>query len=91
MHPIGMAASFAILGLHKQELEVIRCSQVLGNTNFSDGFLPENRTDLPTQPIPALLVIVHNRPVKVPFQFLKGHGSCGRCDFCIVYAVTGIG
>ena len=91
MHPIGVAAGFAILRLHQEQLEVIGCSQVLRDPCLTDGFLPEDRSDLPAQSIPALLVIVHNRTVKIPFQFLKGHGSgLGRC-FGIVNAVGCVG
>src|SRR5258708_13270668 len=53
--------------------------------------LPEVRTDLPTQPIPALWVIIHNGRVKIPFEFLKGHRSCSCRCFSIMDAVTGIG
>src|SRR6266566_9486195 len=90
MHPIGVAASFAILCLHQEQLEVIGCSQVLRDTRLTDSFLPEDRTDLATQAIPALLVIVHNRPVKIPFQFLKSHSPCFCRCFSIMNTVAGI-
>src|SRR5947208_15177905 len=90
MRPIGVAASFAILCLHQEQLEVIGCSQVLRDTRLTDSFLPEDRTDLATQAIPALLVIVHNRPVKIPFQFLKSHSPCFCRCFSIMNTVAGI-
>ena len=65
MYPIGVATGFAILRLHQEQLEVIGRSQIVRDTRLTDGFLPEDRTDLPTQPIPALLVIIHNRAVKM--------------------------
>ena len=86
-----MATDFAILRLHQEQLEVIGCSQVLRDPRLTDGFLPENHSDLPAQSIPALLVIVHNGPVKIPFQVLQGHGSCSCRCFSIMDAVTGIG
>src|SRR5207244_11742438 len=73
-----------------EQLEVIRCSQVLRDTRLTDSFLPEDRTDLATQAIPALLVIVHNRPVKIPFQFLKSHSPCFCRCFSIMNTVAGI-
>src|SRR5260221_8279998 len=91
MRSIGVATGFAILRLHQEQLEVIGGSQVLRDTCLTDSVLPEVRTDLPTQPIPALLVIIHNRTVKIPFQFLKGHRSCSCRCFSIMDAVTGIG
>src|SRR5947209_3736082 len=91
MHSIGVATGFAILRLHQEQLEVIGGSQVLRDTCLTDSVLPEDRTDLPTQPIPALLVIIHNGTVKIAFQFLKGHRSCSCRCFSIMDAVTGIG
>src|SRR2546430_16122378 len=90
MHPIGVAASFAILCLHQEQLEVIGCSQVLRDTRLTDSFIPEDRTDLATQTIPALLVIVHNRQVKIPFQFLKSHSPCFCRCLGIMHTVAGI-
>src|SRR6266699_5754572 len=91
MHPIGVAASFAILCFHQEQLEVIWRAQILRDTRLTNGFLPEDRTDLPPQAIPALLVIVHNRTVKIAFQFLKGHRSCFCRRFGIMDAVAGSG
>src|SRR5260370_2205430 len=90
MHPIGVAASFAIVCLHQEQLEVIGCSQVLRDTRLTDSFLPEDRTDLATQAIPALLVIVQNRAVKIPFQLLKSHSPCFCSCFSIMNTVAGI-
>ena len=61
------------------------------HTRLTDGFLPEQRAGLPTQTIPALLLIVHNGTEKIPFEFLKGHGSRLGRHFGIVNAVAGVG
>jgi len=62
---VFVAPDFEIGRLHEQEFEIIWCSQLLRDTRLAHSFLPEDRTDLPTQPIPALLVIIHNRAVKM--------------------------
>ncbi len=80
MNPIGAAAEFAILRLHQQEFEIIRGSQILGNSRLSHGFFPQHGALLPTQPIPILLVIINNRADKVAFQFFQRH-SPGLCRF----------
>ncbi len=91
MDLIVVASHFAIGSLHQEELEVIRRTQILGHARLADSFLPEHRTDLATQPIPALLVIVHNRPEKIPFQLLKGHGPSAGARLEIMDAMTRIG
>jgi len=39
MHPVAVAARFAIGGLHQQQLEVIRRPQILRNAALAHGFL----------------------------------------------------
>ena len=91
MDLIGMAERFSVDRLHQKQLEIVRCAQILGDTCLTDGFFPEHRAGLPAQPIPALLVIVHDGPKKIPFEFLKGHGSrLGRC-LSIMNAMTRVG
>ena len=58
---------------------------------MANGFLPEDRTRLATQPIPTLLVIIHDGTKKIALQLLKGHCSRLSRRFGIVHAVTGIG
>jgi hypothetical protein len=57
---------------------------------LTDGFFPEHRAGLPTQTIPALLVIVHDGPIKIPFLLLKGHSPRLGRRVGIVNTVTGI-
>lgn len=75
MHPRGVAAGCAMLRLHHEQLEVIGRSQRVRDSRMTDGVLPEDRPDVPTQAIPALLVIVHNRPVTIPFSLLQRHAT----------------
>src|SRR6266702_6003024 len=91
MDLVAMAERFSVDRLHQEQFEISRRAQILGDTRLTDSFFPEPCPRLPTQPIPALLVIVHDGTKKIPFEFLKGHGSrLSRC-FGIVKAVTGIG
>ena len=90
MNPIGVAADFSILCLHQEEFEVIRGSQILGNSRLAHCFFPQNVPLLPTQSIPILLVIIDNRADKVAFEFLQRHSS-GLCrDFRIMDTKTGV-
>src|SRR5713226_333225 len=91
MNPVAMSEGFAVHGLHQKQLEIIWRTQILRHTRLTDGFLPEQRAGLPTQPIPALLVIIHDGTEKIPFEFLKGHGSRLGRRFGIVNAVAGVG
>lgn len=75
MNPIGAAAEFAILRLHQQEFEIIRGSQILGNSRLAHGFFPQNIPLLPTQPIPVLLVIIDNRADEVAFELFYTQGG----------------
>src|SRR6266852_2397198 len=91
MHLVAMAGRFSIDRLHQEKLEIIRGSEILGNTGLADSFLPEHSTCLATQPIPALLVIVHDGTEKIPLQFIKGHStSLSRC-FGIMQTIAGVG
>ena len=91
MNPVAMSEGFAVHGLHQKQLEIIWRTQILRHTRLTDRFLPEERAGLPTQPIPALLVIIHDGTEKIPFEFLKGHGSRLGRRFGIVNAVAGVG
>src|SRR5438105_14553802 len=80
MELVSMAERFSVDRLHQEQFEIIRRAQILGDTRLTDSFFPEHCPRLPTQPIPALLVIVHDGTKKIPFEFLKGHGSrLSRC------------
>src|SRR5947209_3994038 len=54
MHLVCVTGHFSIDGLHQEQLQVIRGSQILGNARLTNSFFPEHRTRLSAQPIPAL-------------------------------------
>src|SRR5712691_10740379 len=91
MNLIGAAAHLAILRLHEQEFEIIRGSQILGNSRLAHRIFPEDIPLLPTQSIPVLLVIIDDRAEKVAFELFQRH-SPGLCRFLrIVDTKTRVG
>src|SRR5215831_8834921 len=91
MDMIGMVPDFAILCFHQQELEIIRCSQVLRNSCLANRFFPEDVALLPTQAIPILLVVINDCTDKIAFELLQRHSTSFCRGFRIMDTVTGIG
>ncbi len=86
-----MIGGLAIYGLHQQEFQIIRRSQILGHSALCYRVFPEHGAPLPSQRIPILLVIIDDGLNETALQFFQRHPSRLCRPRGVMDAVAGIG
>ena len=88
---IPMMGGLAVDGLHEQQFEIIRRSQILGHSALCHRLLPEHRATLPSQLIPGLLIIIDDSLVETALQFFQRHASRLGGSRSVMHAIARVG
>src|SRR5436305_2482984 len=87
LHTIAMMRCLAILGLHEQQLQIIRRTQILWHPGRRYRLFPQDVTALLSCRIEVALVIINDGLIETALQFFQRHASRLRRRFSIVDTV----
>ena len=86
-----MMRGFAIDGFHEQQFEIIGRPEILWHPALRDRLLPQHRASLPSQVVPGLVIIIHDRLIETAFECFQRHPAGLGCRVGRMHTIAGVG